>query len=104
MTESEVKTIDDCINELRKHRNVYLKRSTPWRVVNRALHLIEQYRAIGTVEELKALKEKSVAKKVQYDEYGKEEGYPYCKCGKCLIDDLVGVSYCPNCGQKLDWE
>lgn len=59
MNESEAKTIDDCINELRKHRNVYLKRSTPWRVVNRALHLIEQYRAIGTVEEFKDLKEKN---------------------------------------------
>lgn len=48
--------------------------------------------------------EKGVTKKVQYDEYGKEEGYPYCSCGKCLIDDFVGVSYCPNCGQKLDWD
>ena len=69
-----------------------------------ALKEIREYRELGTVEELQALKEKNEAKKVQYDEYGKEEGYPYCKCGKCLIDDLVGVSYCPNCGQKLDWE
>ena len=63
-----------------------------------------KFKAIGTIEEFKALKEKSVAKKVQYDEYGKEEGYPYCSCGKCLIDDFVGASYCPNCGQKLDWQ
>ena len=52
---------------------------------------------------IKAL-EKQIPKKVKYDEYGKEEGYPYCECGKCLIDDLVGVKYCPECGQKLDWE
>ena len=52
---------------------------------------------------IKAL-EKQIAKKVKYDEYGKEEGYPYCECGKCLIDDLVGVKHCPECGQKLDWE
>jgi hypothetical protein len=63
-----------------------------------------KYEAIGTVEEFKALKEKNEPKKVQYDEYGKEEGYPYCECGKCLIDDFVGVSYCPDCGQKLDWQ
>ena len=48
--------------------------------------------------------EKQIPKKVKYDEYGKEEGYPYCECGECLINDLVGVKHCPNCGQKLDWE
>jgi len=65
---------------------------------------LEQYETIGTIDEFKALKEKNEPKKVQYDEYGKEEGYPYCECGKCLIDDFVGVSYCPDCGQKLDWQ
>jgi len=65
---------------------------------------LEQYETIGTIDEFKALKEKNEPKKVQYDEYGKEEGYPYCECGKCLSDDFVGVSYCPDCGQKLDWQ
>jgi hypothetical protein len=40
-----------------------------------ALSEIKQYRAIGTVEEFKALKEIS----------------------------LVNLEYCPICGQKLDW-
>lgn len=50
---------------------------------------------------IKAL-EKQIPQKVKYDEYGKEEGYPYCACGQCLIDDLVDANYCPNCGHKLD--
>lgn len=58
MTRNEAKTIDECLKELKEHRNVYLKRSTPWRVVNRALYLIEelkQYRTIGTIEEVKSM-------------------------------------------------
>lgn len=48
---------------------------------------------------------RQIPKKVKYDEYGKEEGYPHCPtCGGTLINDFVGVAYCPNCGQNLDWE
>ena len=67
---------------------------------------IREYRAIGTVEEFKALKDKNEPKKVEYVEYRKEEGegYPFCECGKCLIVDFVRVKYCPACGQKLDWK
>lgn len=45
-----------------------------------------------------------IPKKVKYDEYGREEGYPHCpNCGKTLINDLVDATYCIDCGQKLDW-
>lgn len=48
--------------------------------------------------------DKQIPKKVKYDEYGREEGYPHCpNCGKTLINDLVGATYCCDCGQKLDW-
>lgn len=72
-----------------------------------ALKEIREYREIGTVEELQALKEKNEPKKVEYEEYRKEEegeGYPYCECGKCLIVNFARVKYCPDCGQKLDWQ
>lgn len=69
-----------------------------------ALEEIQQYRAIGTVEEFKALKEKNEPKKVEYDIYGEEENYPYCECGSCLEFQLVRAKHCPRCGQKLDWE
>ena len=65
---------------------------------------LADYEEIGTVSEFRELKEKATAKKVQYDEYGRDEGYPHCSsCGDSLINDFVNVNYCPSCGQKLDW-
>ena len=81
----------------------------------KALKEIQQYRAIGTVEELQALKEKSVAKKPI--EQGTDDKTIYkCSCGNVLMekysDGLICgfiTDYCKVCGQKLlrvdaDWE
>ena len=57
-----------------------------------------QYRAIGTVEELQALKEKSVAKKPRL--VGNAMICP--SCPKVYSSD--SVTYCTNCGQLIDWE
>ena len=98
MTENDAKTIDDCLKELKDHRDVYLKRSTPWRIVNRSVRLIEelkQYQAIGTVEEFKDLKEKNTPKKVAYQD-------EHEKCPSCGSFCVLG-RYCSECGQKLDW-
>lgn len=54
---------------------------------------LEQYRAIGTVDELKALKEKSVAKKM--DRY-------YCPICRHYFEDGELHNYCPECGQLLE--
>lgn len=64
---------------------------------------IQQYRAIGTIEEFKDLKEKSVAKKPRFYAHN----YYCTECG-----NLVGNNefewqrflYCDKCGQKLDWQ
>jgi hypothetical protein len=58
---------------------------------------IQQYRAIGTIEEFKTLKEKSVAKKV----ISRNSMY---RCPTC--ESLVSVTQtkCTKCSQKLDWE
>ena len=63
-----------------------------------ALEEIQQYRAIGTIEEFKALKEKNLVKKPIW--------YGHHFCPNC--DSIVYVNggkdiYCPKCGQKLDW-
>ena len=68
----------------------------------KAFEEIQQYRAIGTVEEFKALKEKNVAKKPRFYAHN----YYCTECG-----NLVGNNefewqrflYCDKCGQKLDW-
>lgn len=63
-----------------------------------ALEEIQKYRAIGTIEEFKALKEKSVEKKLR-------ENDECIRCGNELwmLRD-TGAKYCQYCGQKLDWQ
>lgn len=57
-----------------------------------ALEEIQAYRAIGTVAEFKALKEKSVAKPRLL-----QEGRYYCPtCGR-----IADMGYCKACGQNL---
>lgn len=66
----------------------------------------DKYRAIGTVEELQALKEKSVAKKVKgkTHEYGNYFGR--CPvCGASAVNEFsMPYKYCHDCGQRLSWE
>ena len=96
---------------------------------------IQQYRAIGTVEELKALKdinriadnlskmeriefkalkEKNEPKKPYIQQIVKDfrehDCYecPNCDCfvgyvSECQEEHYQDI-YCPNCGQKLDWQ
>lgn len=66
---------------------------------------VEEYRAIGTVEECRAAVEKQTVKKVKSisqvkdgDSYGGLIGRCPC-CGDILEEDTV---YC-DCGQRLDW-
>ena len=69
----------------------------------KALEEIQQYRAIGTIKKIKALKEKNVAKKPRFYAHN----YYCTECG-----NLVGNNefewqrflYCDKCGQKLDWQ
>lgn len=58
---------------------------------------IQSYRAIGTIEEFKALKEKSEPKKIL------KKCENVYKCPIC--NHWVGFRYvhCDWCGQKLDW-
>ena len=55
---------------------------------------IKQYRAIGTVEEFKALKEKSIVKSFATNG---------STCGNCF-EDLSDwrINFCPNCGQRVN--
>lgn len=74
-----------------------------------ALEKVQKFEAIGTIEEFKALKEKSVAKKpyIQQSERGDCFECPNCdsfigyECD--CRDEHYQIGYCPNCGQAIDW-
>lgn len=72
----------------------------------KALEEIEQYRALGTVEELRVARDKQVAKKPIQTEQNKI-GYYSCQSCKQKIGTTIMTyqsKHCPYCGQKLDWE
>lgn len=67
----------------------------------KALEEVEQYRALGAVEELKEAREKQIPKKLYLTlrgttGYNTEEHCPVCKT-------RVYDSYCSGCGQVIDW-
>ena len=65
----------------------------------KALMENQRYHEIGTVEELKALKEKNEPKKPRW------HGHHFCpNCNSIVYVNGGKDIYCPKCGQKLDWE
>ena len=69
--------------------------------------MTKMYEAIGTIEEFKALKEKSVAKKPILNNPKINEFYvkeaKLCPVCHSYINNCSG-DYCRDCGQKLDWQ
>lgn len=70
-----------------------------------ALKEVEQYRALGTVEELKEAMEKQIAKKP----IGRHTDYKCSVCGRRVRSGKGSSSrqrdnFCQRCGTKIDWE
>lgn len=82
-----------------------------YEMATEALREVQQYCAIGTLEECRAAVEKQTAKKVVSFEYHNgtiNYGCPVCKwkiISKINGEWCVGTfnEYCDRCGQKLDW-
>ena len=72
-------------------------------VAIKCLKELEQYRAIGTIEEFKALKEQNEAKKPDDVRYFGEAGYYIGLCPSCGGGTNSEYQHCGDCGQKLDW-
>lgn len=69
-----------------------------------SLEEIQQYRAIGTVEECREAREKQKGKKpTLYGDF--EDGKLLCpNCEEDLMDLAeCGFNCCPYCGQAIDW-
>ena len=78
----------------------------------KALEEVQQYRAIGTVEECRAAMGKQIPKKPRKtDSYRgilkRVYAYVCPACGNvCLekyMNERQSTMFCWNCGQKLDW-
>ena len=76
----------------------------------KAIKEVQQYRAIGTLEECRAAVEKQKAKKprpIDYKKYiGIVKNAEYLRdaywCLNCN-QAIKSGTFCKNCGQKLDW-
>lgn len=96
------------VGEYYANLNNCIKEIEACRVAIIAIEEIQLYRATGTVEEFKALKEKNEPKKpINYDKH-------YYKCPICnrdigIDDDSLYVygeeppHFCQNCGTEFDW-
>ena len=81
----------------------YTERKEAFDVAISALEEIQQYRAIGTVEECQEAVEKQKPKK-PHRNYKKFSGL-WCKCGWYLGQkQCLDIKYCPNCGQAINDE
>ena len=76
-------------------------------VAVKALEEVQQYRAIGTPKECRALKDRLVAKKVSLRHVRKFDGFDDGECPTCgesVSREFDGTDiFCAECGQKLDW-
>lgn len=74
-----------------------------------ALEEVQQYRQFGTVEECREAAEKQNPKEPDYEGDGYWDGQLVydtwiCPCcGHHYEVDYDNYTYCPNCGQKIDW-
>lgn len=80
------------------------------KIAVKALSEIQQYRAIGMVEECKEARERQRAKKVNNRKMLRDfNKIPYAVRGDCPNCGSVGLlsvntDYCNACGQHLSWE
>lgn len=118
MTENEklIKSYEDAIDCLKKNKptsGFYMLQESVDMAI-KALEEIQKYRAIGTLEECRAAKEKQKAKRIEVRKAknkdieselrdfitpkGKIIRCPTCR--SCLAFEM---KFCFECGQKLDW-
>lgn len=108
MTENEVKAIvrEIIMNYAENGEEKYCEALD---TAVKALEGMQQYHAIGTPEECRTAREKQTAKRPDYEGDGYADGQLVydtwiCPCcGKRYEVEYDEYDYCPNCGQKLDW-
>lgn len=119
MTENEAREILEVFDRERKEHMVnmphvpYFDRvacdnfTQSLNIAIKALEEIQQYRAIGTVEECRSAVEKRREKKPLSRTHCKDGNHPLSQdigrcpcCNGIVAEDMI---WCDDCGQKLDW-
>lgn len=82
--------------------NAYMKgRHDEYKRLDQHIEELKAYRAVGTVEEFKALKDKNEPKEVAYQI--DTSGYKHEKCPACGSFHVFG-KHCTECGQSIiEW-
>ena len=84
------------------HKSSLLERKEALHMGIQSMREVEQYRALGTVEELKEAREKQVAKKWVECPYADLIMCPSCNAEFSTIDNCTEqFEYCPKCGKRL---
>ena len=106
MTESEAKVILESEYKFHGECSVFGEALT---IAIKALEENEQYKVLGTVEELRIAKGKQIPKKPTYEGDGYADGQLVydtwiCPCCEKHYEvDYDNYDFCPNCGQTIDW-
>lgn len=125
MTENEIKnairTINAKLEEAleREKETEGTEDTVIWHMVGndykcaiKALEEIQQYRAIGAVEECREARERQRGKKPEFELNLSDYTSRFvCECGKRIIvkhdsgvmNNHDAPNYCSNCGQRFDW-
>lgn len=92
------KIFEDCVRDDDKE---YIEKNLAFAEAVKALSEIQQYRAIGTVEECRDAREKQIGKRPIRVTAGHNDsstdGCPICK--KAFYEK---VNFCPRCGKAID--
>lgn len=100
-------TIEKLLEEVQQYREIGSVEELKFLVENiGSIKSLKEYHAIGTIEEFKSLKEKSVAKKIVVKRNEDITFFLCPQCNKLAGNSIMRVesSHCSCCGQKLAWE
>lgn len=89
--------------QLYKENKLFL---IPDSVFEKQCEELDEYKALGTLEEVRAAVDKQNAIKI-IKAYDSDINLHWCSCGNCAKglgwETNLKSKYCPECGQKLDW-
>lgn len=107
MTENEaIKEIETSLElaEMCKPNREREKEIKAYKMAIQALKKVQQFEAIGTIEDFKALKEKSVTKRIiQTVENGRMKRVFSCCGTDCTqMTSWMTPKFCPHCGSKTE--